>query len=278
MHAYKPVLDPVKIAAKVDTGGTYRRRLITIKMLSNKTIILLIITNNFIVPPPNRKKMSTHQQTSSANCMSDEGVQRRKEQEKKQSWQKTADIVAPILAVSGLILLLGVIVAFAGLMRKFAQGITGNCAPKEVYPGIFIGGKNNVENGGCGLVNKGIVNVLNVTTVPDPEEIRNRYHYLQVPVEDTPSTNISRYFPVTNKFIGSAIESGEPVLVHCHSGGSRATTIIAAYLISIGMTPAYALQQIKLVRPNSYPNPGFRQQLDDYYHSLHPVASAAAAI
>lgn len=220
--------------------------------------------------------MSTYQQNDCENVTTD-----RKEQEKKQSWKKTADIVAAVVGVSGLILFLGVIMAFAVLIGKFAQGIVDNRTSSEVYPGIFVGGINSVMNHGLGLANEGIINVLNVTTTPDPEEIRNgtflgvkggRYHYLQIPVKDTPFTNISQYFPVTNQFISSALARGEPVLVHCHSGISRSVTVVVAYLISLGMTPAYALKLIKNVRPNSYPNPGFRQQLENYYHSLYPAA------
>lgn len=195
-----------------------------------------------------------------------------------------------IVAVLLLFLVIGA--ALGTLLKGFAAGILDNRTSREVYPGIFIGAKNSVEYGGRGLANEGIINVLNVTTVDDPEEIRNGtfpgvkggninssnanhngYHYLQIPIADNSSADIIRYFPVTNKFIASALASGEPVLIHCHSGISRSVTIVTAYLISLGMTPAYALEQIRRTRPNSNPNPGFRKQLDQYYNSLHPATT-----
>lgn len=191
-----------------------------------------------------------------------------------------------IWVVAMLLLFLVIAASLGTLLKGFAAGILDNRISREVYPGIFIGAKSSVEYGGRGLANDGIINVLNVTPVEDPEEIRNGtflgvkgntnangYRYLQIPVADESLANIIRYFPVTNQFIGSALASGEPVLVHCYSGISASVTVVAAYLISIGMTPEYALTQIKNVRPNSHPNPGFRRQLDAYYHSLYPTAA-----
>lgn len=198
-----------------------------------------------------------------------------------------------IWVVAVLLLFLVIGATLGHLLKGFADKILDNRTSNEVYPGIFVGAKNSVEYDGRGLANQGIINVLNVTPVADPEEIRNGifpgvkggtnsssdsnnydvngnsgsggnsnanangYHYLQVPIKDEASENIIRYFPITNQFIGSALASGEPVLVHCHSGISRSVTVVAAYLISLGMTPEYALTQIKMFAPTVIQIRGF---------------------
>src|SRR5271156_3343048 len=60
-------------------------------------------------------------------------------------------------------------------------------------------------------------------------------------------------------------------------GMSRSATVVAAYLIyRHGLTPAQAIQWIKLQRPIIKPNAGFQEQLEDYYSVLqidHPSST-----
>lgn len=52
-------------------------------------------------------------------------------------------------------------------------------------------------------------------------------------------------------------------------GISRSATVVAAYLIfRHGLTPLQAIACIRLRRPIAYPNPGFQEQLEDYYSVL----------
>lgn len=52
-------------------------------------------------------------------------------------------------------------------------------------------------------------------------------------------------------------------------GVSRSATVVAAYLtFRHGLTPLQAVAWIKFQRPIVRPNPGFKEQLDDYYSVL----------
>ena len=52
-------------------------------------------------------------------------------------------------------------------------------------------------------------------------------------------------------------------------GISRSATVVAAYLtFRHGLTPDQALAWIRLQRPIVHPNPGFQEQLSDYYSVL----------
>ena len=52
-------------------------------------------------------------------------------------------------------------------------------------------------------------------------------------------------------------------------GISRSATVVAAYLtFRHGLTPDQAISWIRLQRPIVHPNPGFQEQLSDYYSVL----------
>ena len=52
-------------------------------------------------------------------------------------------------------------------------------------------------------------------------------------------------------------------------GISRSATVVAAYLVfRHGLTPLQAVAWIRAQRPIVNPNPGFKEQLDDYYSVL----------
>lgn len=52
-------------------------------------------------------------------------------------------------------------------------------------------------------------------------------------------------------------------------GVSRSATVVAAYLtFRHGLTPSQAIAWIRVQRPIVHPNPGFQEQLADYYSVL----------
>lgn len=83
-----------------------------------------------------------------------------------------------------------------------------------------------------------------------------------MPVLDTADQNILQYLPECIAFLKAALatDAGK-VLVHCHAGQSRSTTVVAAYLMKrdrLGVRAA--LDRIKLVR-RVEPNENFTTQL-----------------
>lgn len=86
--------------------------------------------------------------------------------------------------------------------------------------------------------------------------------FLHVPVQDHPAEDLSRYFGLVFDFIDGYLKAGRRVLVHCHAGISRSTTLLVAFLMRrYQWTRDQALQWVKQQRSIIAPNPGFAEQL-----------------
>ena len=82
---------------------------------------------------------------------------------------------------------------------------------------------------------------------------------------DSNTQDIKQYFDETGKFINDAINKKEGVLVHCHAGISRSSSVILAYLIKyLKMNLDKALTFMKSKRDKINPNSGFIKQLELY--------------
>jgi len=106
---------------------------------------------------------------------------------------------------------------------------------------------------------------------------QNEIDFLQIPIDDDPSVNISIHFDPTFDFINNHVMKGENVLIHCYAGISRSVSIVLNYLIRrlyikakdanafIGPETALAksLDLIQKSRPVANPNKGFMVQLLD---------------
>lgn len=135
----------------------------------------------------------------------------------------------------------------------------------EIVPGIYLGNFRVASNYTI-LQTIGITHVLN-TAIEHPNYFENKgLIYKHLPLEDSPSEDISQFFEDSYKFIDNAIQTGGKVLVHCHAGISRSTTILASYMIQrYSKSPREILRHIRSIRKIVNPNPGFVGQLIDYY-------------
>ncbi|XP_071464932.1 dual specificity protein phosphatase 15 isoform X3 [Marmota flaviventris] len=89
--------------------------------------------------------------------------------------------------------------------------------------------------------------------------------YLRIPVADTPEVPIKKHFKECISFIHCCRLNGGNCLVHCFAGISRSTTIVTAYVMTVtGLGWREVLEAIKATRPIANPNPGFRQQLEEF--------------
>jgi len=87
--------------------------------------------------------------------------------------------------------------------------------------------------------------------------------HLHLPtIDNTPPTvpDLSRGVA----FASDEIARGGKVYIHCGVGVGRAPTMVAAYLISTGLTPQDALQQIKQARPFVHLTAAQRAVLDEF--------------
>lgn len=142
--------------------------------------------------------------------------------------------------------------------------------PVEVLPYLYLGNAKNSADLSQ-LKKNGIHYILNVTpNVPNMFEDNRDFKYLQIPISDHWSQNLSSFFPDAIAFIDEARSNKQGVLVHCLAGISRSVTVTVAYLMaqqSMCLNEAYDF--VKKCKPNISPNFTFMGQLLDFEKALH---------
>lgn len=105
---------------------------------------------------------------------------------------------------------------------------------------------------------------------PDDESYPGGYHrhegveYFVVEAEDAPDYPLDRHFARCLQFIQGVVREKKRVLVHCHAGVSRSSTIVLLHLmINNGLTLPEAWTHLKRARPVVNPNKGFWGMLVD---------------
>lgn len=142
-------------------------------------------------------------------------------------------------------------------------------SPHQIIPGLFLGSYLDAIDI-AKLKRLGIGAVLNVAHFEN--RTRSNYAhqlpgmvYMGIPMEDSESFPIERFFPKTNEFIQANLHKNRNVLVHCMAGVSRSVTVVAAYLMAVeGMQMEEALRLIRSRRPIAGPNHGFLKALQNY--------------
>ncbi|KAI0234696.1 Dual specificity protein phosphatase 7, partial [Lamellibrachia satsuma] len=141
--------------------------------------------------------------------------------------------------------------------------------PVEVMPYLFLGNAKNARDLDC-LYRNGIRYVLNVTpNIPNTFETHDEFRYLQIPINDHWSQNLSIHFPEAIAFIEEAREKKCGVLVHCLAGISRSVTITVAYIMhKLTLSLNDAFDYVRSCKPNIAPNFNFMGQLSDFEVTL----------
>ena len=140
-------------------------------------------------------------------------------------------------------------------------------APIEIIPHLFIGSIGSASNLKQ-LQNYKITHILCCA-----KGIKNffpdNFTYLNLEILDSENINIKQHFQESYKFIDDAIKNNGNVLVHCHAGISRSSTIVIAYIMkSQKMSFDKVLDLMKAKRDKVKPNDGFIQQLKEYEKEL----------
>ncbi|KAF8328192.1 uncharacterized protein EI90DRAFT_3218374 [Cantharellus anzutake] len=140
----------------------------------------------------------------------------------------------------------------------------------EVVPGLWIGDlsaavandeleKNNI---------KFILSAMRGRVKLNPMLRRH-----QIPLDDSPDTDVLEHIPACNALIEAALSRGEGILVHCQAGMSRSATIVAAFLMySQNLDRDSAIKLIQQARPSVAPNVGFMEQLELYQSASFKVS------
>uniref|UniRef100_A0A8D0HVE9 Dual specificity protein phosphatase 15 n=1 Tax=Sphenodon punctatus TaxID=8508 RepID=A0A8D0HVE9_SPHPU len=114
-----------------------------------------------------------------------------------------------------------------------------------------------------------ITHILSIHESPQP--LLQEITYLRILLTDIPEANIKKHFKECINFIHSCRLRGGNCLVHCLAGISRSTTIVLAYIMAVTeLNWREALESVRAARPVVSPNPGFRQQLEEFGHRGAP--------
>ncbi|XP_025043943.1 dual specificity protein phosphatase 15 isoform X1 [Pelodiscus sinensis] len=132
----------------------------------------------------------------------------------------------------------------------------------QVLPGLYLGNfidAKDVEQ----LSRNKITHIISIHESPQP--LLQEITYLLIPLQDTPEANIKKHFKACIRFIHCCRLHGGNCLVHCLAGISRSTTLVIAYVMAVTeLSWQEVLQAVRAVRPIANPNPGFKQQLEEF--------------
>jgi len=139
----------------------------------------------------------------------------------------------------------------------------------KILDSLYLGSYADAKNQNL-LISLGITHIVTVGVELRPI-FPTSFKYFYIPAFDSPEYKLNVYFDEAADFIHKAIEKANgKVLVHCHWGISRSTTIVLAYLIKYHkMTPFEAKVFVKKRRSIIGPNGGFIQQIDAYARKLN---------
>ena len=124
----------------------------------------------------------------------------------------------------------------------------------QITSQLHVGGQYR-QRGWGRLRARGVTSVVNLRIEFDDEAqgiAPERYLYLPT-IDDAPPTLADLHEGVT--FMREEMECEGGVYVHCGSGVGRAPTMAAAYLVSTGLTPTEAWEEIRAIRPFIRPQP-----------------------
>lgn len=146
----------------------------------------------------------------------------------------------------------------------------------QILPHLYVG--NEVDAANLDELRlHGISYVLNVTNaVPCFHEGESAMRYKRIPVRDNGLIDLRMHFHSASEFIEEARRRNARVLVHCHAGISRSSTVVIAYVMKHMNQPmSQAYQFVKSKRPIIAPNLGFVGQLMEFEQVLNKMNASS---
>ncbi|BFU19841.1 leucine rich repeat and phosphatase domain containing protein [Entamoeba histolytica HM-1:IMSS-B] len=138
--------------------------------------------------------------------------------------------------------------------------------PNQIDERLYLGSLDSTRNRDI-LIERNITGILSlgVKAIVVSKKIQVEY----IDIGDLASEAIDQYFAKCFSFMETIIEGGGSILIHCHAGISRSSTVLIAYLMYKKMWRyKEAVTFVKKKRPIISPNTGFEKQLLSFEHKL----------
>lgn len=120
-----------------------------------------------------------------------------------------------------------------------------------------------------GLARQGIRAIVTLTEDDlDAAAVRNLgFRHLHLPIPDfrPPSLEQMREFV---EFVDACLADNVAVVAHCGAGMGRTGTMLAAYLVAKGASPADAVRKVRGLRPGSIETPEQEESLERFREYL----------
>jgi len=136
--------------------------------------------------------------------------------------------------------------------------------PNEILDDFLYLGNHSDSCNKMHLYQLGIRYILNCASELDnahPQEFK----YLRCIINDYDDEDITQHFQAAFDFMDEARRQDQRVLIHCHQGISRSSTVLLAYIMHVNK---WSLQEtfehVRCRRPQIFPNVGFWQQLGSF--------------
>ena len=134
----------------------------------------------------------------------------------------------------------------------------------QIITGLWLGSFQEATDDKW-LRRKNIKNVVNCAIEHDNyfEDV-GKIKYLKLAMEDAPDQKLNYAVAKAFRFIESALDRGESVLVHCHAGISRSASIVIYFLMrKFGGGFDEVLNYTRSKREQVDPNEGFQYFLSN---------------
>ena len=145
-----------------------------------------------------------------------------------------------------------------------------------IHPARRMSGGGGLEDYADDLMtlhNAGIRVVVSLLNLPSDESVYNAagFSFLCLPIPDGGAPTFEQAAQFV-RLVKEMHASGQAVAVHCEAGLGRTGTMLAAYLISTGLTAAEAIRLIRTVEKSAIETERQIQFLEKYAASIKTAA------
>lgn len=131
----------------------------------------------------------------------------------------------------------------------------------KIAPALYLGSYEDASNLDT-MKSAAVTHILTVGDAFLKPVFPDQFTYKTYVLDDAENADLLSLLPEITSTIDMWISTEARVLVHCHSGISRSSSVCIAYLMRYYKTPYYhAYETVRQARRCILPNAGFRRQL-----------------